>query len=64
MLGRCDVTLSGGEYLRLRLRLDAPLRVRDCRLAIETCGTKNAALDPTSPIFLYRRNVRFVGEVQ
>lgn len=63
-LGRCEVMLSGNDNLCLRLRLDAPLRVRDCRLAIETCGTKNAALDPTSPISLYRRNVRFVGEVQ
>ena len=64
MLGRCEVTLSGGEYLRLRLRLDTPPRVRDCRLAIETCGTAEAAADPSSPVFLYRRNVRFVGEVQ
>ena len=63
-LGPCEVMLSGNDNLCLRLRLDAPLRVRDCRLAIETCGTKNAALDPTSPISLYRRNVRFVGEVQ
>jgi hypothetical protein len=63
-LGRCEVMVSGNDNLCLRLRLDAPLRVRDCRLAIETCGTKNAALDPTSPISLYRRNVRFVGEVQ
>ncbi len=63
-LGRCEVMLSGNDNLCLRLRLDAPLRVRDCRLAIETCGTKNAALDPTSSISLYRRNVRFVGEVQ
>ena len=58
------ITLSGGEYLRLRLRLDTPPRVRDCRLAIETCGTAEAAADPSSPVFLCRRNVRFVGEVQ
>lgn len=64
MLGRCDVTLSGGEYLRLRLRLDAPPSVRDCRLVIETCGTAEAALDPSAPILSYRRNVRFVGNVQ
>lgn len=61
MLGRCDVTLSGGEYLRLRLRLDALPSVRDCRLVIETCGTAEAAADPSSPIMSYRRNVRFVG---
>ena len=61
MLGRCDVTLSGGAYLRLRLHLDAPPRVRDCRLVIETCGTAEAAADPSSPILSYRRNVRFVG---
>ena len=64
MLGRCDVTLSGGEYLRLRLRLDAPPSVRDCRLVIETYGTEEAALDPSAPILSYRRNVRFVGKVQ
>ena len=64
MLGRCEVTLSGGEYLRLRLRLDAPPSVRDCRLVIETYGTAEAALDPSAPILSYRRNVRFVGEVQ
>ena len=62
MLGRCDVTLSGSEYLRLRLRLDAPPRVRDCRLVIETYGTAEAAADPSYPVFSYRRNVRFVGE--
>ena len=64
MLGRCDVTLSGGAYLRLRIRLDALPRVRDCRLVIETYGTAEAAADPSSPILSYRRNVRFVGEVQ
>lgn len=64
MLGRCDVTLLDGAYLRLCLHLDAPPSDRDCRLVIETYGTAEAAADPSSPILSYRRNVRFVGEVQ
>ena len=61
MLGRCDVTEEGCELLHLRLHLDAPPGTRDCRLVLETCGTDEAAANPKSPLFSYRRNVRFVG---
>lgn len=60
-LGECDILVSGDHYLKARLQLDAPPANRDCRLVVETYGTKAAAESGTAPFLSYRRNVRFVG---
>lgn len=66
-LGACTVISSGKDALTARFVPDAPLREedRECRVVVETCGTKEAA-ESENPKFLFRltRDVVYVGPVE
>lgn len=65
-LGACAVQQSGKNALAVRFVPDAPLREedRECRVVVETCGTKEAA-EHGKPKLLFRlaRDVTYVGPV-
>ena len=60
-IGELDVVLSGDNDLRAKLQLEKRPPKRECRLVLETYGTKAAAESGTAPFMSYRRNVRYVG---
>ena len=66
-LGACTVLKSGKDVLTVRFVPDAPLREedRECRVVVETCGTKEAA-ESDKPKLLFRlaRDVTYVGPVE
>ena len=63
-LGACTVLKSGKDVLTVRFVPDAPLREedRECRVVVETCGTKEAA-ESDKPKLLFRlsRDVTYIG---
>ena len=66
-LGACTVLKSGKDVLTVRFVPDAPLREedRECRVVVETCGTKEAA-ESDKPKLLFRlsRDVTYIGPVE
>ena len=66
-LGACTVLRSGKDAATVRFVPDAPLREedRECRVVVETCGTKEAA-ESDKPKLLFRlsRDVTYVGPVE
>ena len=66
-LGACAVLKSGKDVLTVRFVPDAPLHEedRDCRVVVETCGTKEAA-ESDKPKLLFRlsRDVTYIGPVE
>ena len=66
-LGACAVLSSGKDALHVRFVPDAPLREedRECRVVVETCGTKEAA-ESDKPKLLFRlsRDVTYIGQVE
>ena len=64
-LGACSVLNSGKDLLIVRFVPDAPLREedRECRVVVETCGTREAA-ESNRPKLLFRlsRDVTYIGE--
>lgn len=66
-LGACTVLRSGKDALVVRFVPDAPLREedRDCRVVVETCGTREAAeADKPKLLFLLARDVTYIGPVE
>ena len=62
MLGRCEVLSSGPDLVCARFRPDAPVRVEDARLVVETYGSKvAAAAGDRASLARHSRNVRIVG---
>ena len=63
-LGACTVLKSGKDAFTARFVPDAPLRKedRECRVVVETCGTREAA-ESDKPKLLFRltRDVTYVG---
>lgn len=66
-LGACSVKEGGKDLLVVRFVPDAPMREedRECRVVVETYGTK-AAAEAAKPKLLFRftRDVTYVGPVQ
>ena len=66
-LGACTVLKSGKDVLTVRFVPDAPLREedRECRVVVETCGTKEAA-ESDKPKLLFRlaRDATYIGPVE
>ena len=63
-LGACTVLKSGKDAVTARFVPDAPLREedRECRVVVETCGTREAA-ESDKPKLLFRlsRDVTYIG---
>jgi hypothetical protein len=66
-LGACTVLNGGKDVLTVRFVPDAPLHDedRECRVVVETCGTKEAA-ESDKPKLLFRlsRDVTYIGPVE
>ena len=66
-LGACAVLRTGKDALAVRFVPDAPMREedRECRVVVETCGTKEAAeSDKPKLLFLLTRDVTYIGPVE
>ena len=66
-LGACTVLNGGKDLLVVRFVPDVPLREedRECRVVVETCGTK-AAAESNRPKLFFRlaRDVTYIGPVE
>jgi hypothetical protein len=66
-LGACAVLKSGKDVITVRFVPDSPLHEedRECRVVVETCGTK-AAAESHKPKLLFRlaRDVTYIGPVE
>lgn len=66
-LGGCAVQKSGKDVITVRFHPDVPLHEedRECRVVVETCGTK-AAAESHKPKLLFRlaRDVTYIGPVE
>ena len=61
MLGRCEVLSSGPDLVCAKFRPDAPVRVEDARLVVETYGSKEAAAaDDRASLARYSRDIKIV----
>ena len=66
-LGACTVLASGKDLISVRFVPDAPMREedRECRIVVETCGTREAAeSDRPKLLFLLSRDVTYIGPVE
>ena len=62
IVGRFGVDISGPNLLRVQLKLDKrPAAGSECKVVMESYGTKEAYGKPGSPLFRYERKVRFAG---
>lgn len=59
-LGRFDVLESSGRFLRIKLHLDAPAGGEECRVVVETYGSRAAAEGGEGVLMRLTRNVRLL----